>query len=163
MDSQLEWAKELSSRGEHGLLFIYYSGHGVSVGNVTNIVDTNGEFYPLPLVLCNNSDEPGSIKGISLENNIMVVAIMDCCRVTAKGITKRPPVSGECYIFYAERTGDSAIADGKGDKPSAFTQKFFDKWEREKCCVFPDIMDGLSPDKQLVGSKHVDLAIKISD
>lgn len=149
-DKLKTWAKGLYSSNKLGLLFIYYLGHGVTDGNITNIVDQNGEFFPLPLEINCNDDSYPRGKGISLETNVMVILMMDCCRVfNLKSNSNRFAVDGENYIFYAEKSGDAAKTPGTTELLSVFTDKFFKKWDEEGHVMFPTIMDGISPERQM--------------
>jgi len=119
-----KWAKGLThnldaneekkpSEMKKGLLFIYYSGHGMIMDGVTNVVCGDGSFFPLPaLIHCANRKSPHGL-GLSVYPNLMVVVFMDCCRVFPKAAADPEPVGGQYYIYYAVAVGTPASAGSK--------------------------------------------------
>jgi len=133
-----KWAKSMThdletneekkpSEMKKGLLFIYYSGHGMIADGVTSIVTPNGSFFPLPvLVHCANGKSRHGI-GLSVYPNVMVVVFMDCCRVFPKGAHDPEPVSGQYYIYFAVEVGTPAASGSKSaGTMSVFTKELLD-------------------------------------
>jgi len=142
-DELRKWAKSLTydlEKNEErnpadlkkGLLVIYYSGHGMIMDGITNIVTPSGAYFPLPLLIhCANKKAPCGI-GLSVYSNVMVVVFMDCCRVLPKAASDPEPVSGQYIIYYAVEVGTPASAGSKEPgSTSAFTKGLLDIFAKE--------------------------------
>jgi len=148
-----------------GLLFIYYSGHGMLGNHVTNIICPDGALFPLPLVLhCANRKNSKYGIGVATLPNVMAVCFMDCCRVTPKGgDEEKELINGQYYIYYAVQPGVAASTDSTPGAISVFTKQFlamFDKELQEKGMInIPEAVDGLKYTEK-GGSLKVDIAVK---
>jgi len=145
------WAKSLCydmdkneerkpSECKKGLLFIHYSGHGMIMDGVTNVVTPDGALYPLPEVINSVNKKTAFGIGLSVYPNLMSVVFMDCCRVNAKAVSEPEPVGGQYYIYYAVPKGTPASA-GTTDT-SVFTGRlltlFGDSLTKTKKIVIPN-------------------------
>jgi len=167
-DVREKWAKKLTSgdKMQKGLLFIYYSGHGILGNHVTNIICPDGKTFPLPLVLhcANKNNSLGYGIGIATIPNVMALAFMDCCRVTPKGGNEEEElINGQYYIYYAVQPGVAASTDSTPGAVSAFTKKFlatFNTELEEKGMI--QLPEALDEHKYIEkgGSLKVDIAIK---
>ena len=60
---------------QHGVFFIYYSGHGCMFDNKTHGIDIQNEYIKL---------EEDILDDISCRSNTTLVAFFDCCRTPLK-------------------------------------------------------------------------------
>jgi len=160
-----EWANKLTSgeKMQKGLLFVYYSGHGMIKDSVTSIICPDGQLFPLPLVInCANKKNSAFGLGIANNPNIVVICVMDCCRILAKGGEDEEELTkGEYHIFYAVQPGTAASGSSSG--MSKFTKDVLEelgsKLEKEKKLDFPECMDKFTYCEK-GGVLHVNIAAK---
>jgi len=106
MNKIKQTASQLSKSAQHGLFFIYYSGHGVTEGSTTHIYSPDDEFYPIEDNLRNFSKSPNS----------MFIGILDCCRtINKKGLsvqqTKQP---GQLFLLHCSPPNTAALSLQEG-------------------------------------------------
>jgi len=150
-DAREKWARPLTSgeKMQKGLLFIYYSGHGMIANNVTNIICQDGKYFPLPLVVnCVNKKNSAFGMGIAALPNVMCIVVMDCCRLLPKGgEDDEEPVGGQYYMYYAVQPGAAASTNSNPGAISKFTKEVLEisqkALEESQKLEFPDALDNL--------------------
>jgi len=103
--------------------------------------------------------------GITAMANVMVVMIMDCCRVETKGMSNLEMLEGQFQVYYAVSKGGAASA-GQKDTASVFTTRLLDELKKQmdaqtdevKKLYFPDDVKGAINERELGNKMKVDLA-----
>jgi len=174
-----EWARDLTMKDpdnpERGLVFIYYSGHGIidKKGHTCIVCTDERPFSAVLAATCKDKnayvleEEPKKTfgMGITAMPNVMVVMILDCCRVETKGLSSLEPIEGQFQVYYATGKGGAASA-GQKDAASVFTTRLLDELRKQldaqtdevKKLYFPDDVKGAINERELGNKMKCDLA-----
>jgi len=102
------------------LFFVYYSGHGTVFNGSTHGHTLDGTPFDIETL----------IKRLAMRPNIVVVSILDCCRVERKGgppkIEVDARIKGQLALIHATQYGRMAPGAGNLEKGSMVTNQILD-------------------------------------